>query len=91
MESSINAISQYIILGIYVMLPFPFSAGGHLSAWVGLQGENKPNGMILCYPAGELEKTALDTADTLDKVGISETLDNAISRAKNLSPQKAWR
>ena len=31
-----------------------FSAGGHLSAWVGLCGENKPNGMILCYPAVEL-------------------------------------
>jgi acetyl esterase/lipase len=31
-----------------------FSAGGHLSAWVGLCGENKPNAMILCYPAVEL-------------------------------------
>jgi len=31
-----------------------FSAGGHLSAWVGLCGENKPNGMILCYPAVKL-------------------------------------
>jgi len=31
-----------------------FSAGGHLSAWVGLCGENKPNGAILCYPALEL-------------------------------------
>ncbi|MCL2017018.1 MAG: alpha/beta hydrolase [Defluviitaleaceae bacterium] len=30
-----------------------FSAGGHLSAWVGLCGENKPNGMVLCYPALE--------------------------------------
>ena len=31
-----------------------FSAGGHLSAWVGLCGENKPDGMITCYPAFEL-------------------------------------
>ena len=31
-----------------------FSAGGHLSAWVGLCGENKPNAMILCYPAVEI-------------------------------------
>jgi acetyl esterase/lipase len=31
-----------------------FSAGGHLSGWVGLCGENKPNGMILCYPATQL-------------------------------------
>jgi acetyl esterase/lipase len=31
-----------------------FSAGGHLSAWVGLCGENKPNGMIICYGATEI-------------------------------------
>lgn len=28
-----------------------FSAGGHLAFWAGLQAENKPNGMILSYPA----------------------------------------
>jgi len=40
-----------------------FSAGGHLSAWVGLCGENKPNGMVLCYPAVELftPQVAADT------------------------------
>ncbi len=27
-----------------------FSAGGHLAAWVGLCGENRPNAMILGYP-----------------------------------------
>jgi len=32
-----------------------FSAGGHLAAWVGLRGENRPNAMILGYPAVELE------------------------------------
>ncbi|MFY9175825.1 MAG: alpha/beta hydrolase [Caldicoprobacterales bacterium] len=31
-----------------------FSAGGHLSAWVGLKGEHRPNAMILAYPALEL-------------------------------------
>lgn len=31
-----------------------FSAGGHLAAWVGLKGENKPDAMILAYPALEL-------------------------------------
>ena len=31
-----------------------FSAGGHLSGWVGLCGEHKPNGAILGYPAVEL-------------------------------------
>jgi len=31
-----------------------FSAGGHLSGWVGLCGQHKPNGMILAYPAAEL-------------------------------------
>ena len=31
-----------------------FSAGGHLAAWVGLKGQNKPDGMILGYPAVEL-------------------------------------
>ena len=28
-----------------------FSAGGHLAFWAGVQAENKPNGMILSYPA----------------------------------------
>lgn len=28
-----------------------FSAGGHLAFWAGVQAENKPNGMILGYPA----------------------------------------
>ena len=28
-----------------------FSAGGHLALWAGLAAENKPNGMILSYPA----------------------------------------
>jgi acetyl esterase/lipase len=30
-----------------------FSAGGHLAAWVGLKGKNRPNAMILSYPALE--------------------------------------
>lgn len=37
-----------------------FSAGGHLSGWVGLCGENKPNGMILCYPAVKLSEPSND-------------------------------
>ena len=37
-----------------------FSAGGHLSAWVGLCGEHKPNGMILCYAATEIYSTDRD-------------------------------
>ena len=28
-----------------------FSAGGHLAFWAGVQAQNKPNGMILSYPA----------------------------------------
>ena len=28
-----------------------FSAGGHLAFWAGVQAENRPNGMILGYPA----------------------------------------
>lgn len=28
-----------------------FSAGGHLALWAGVAAENKPNGMILSYPA----------------------------------------
>ncbi len=28
-----------------------FSAGGHLALWAGLQAKNRPNGMILSYPA----------------------------------------
>ncbi len=28
-----------------------FSAGGHLALWAGLEAKNKPNGMILSYPA----------------------------------------
>lgn len=31
-----------------------FSAGGHLAAWVGLCGEERPNAMVLCYPGLEL-------------------------------------
>ena len=34
-----------------------FSAGGHLAAWVGLKGENRPNAMILAYPAVEIAAT----------------------------------
>jgi len=39
-----------------------FSAGGHLSAWVSLCGEHKPNGMILCYPALELHSPEIEKA-----------------------------
>ena len=28
-----------------------FSAGGHLALWAGVQAKNRPNGMILSYPA----------------------------------------
>ena len=28
-----------------------FSAGGHLAFWAGVQAQNRPNGMILSYPA----------------------------------------
>ena len=30
---------------------FGFSAGGHLALWAGVQAKNRPNGMILSYPA----------------------------------------
>ena len=32
-----------------------FSAGGHLALWAGVAAENKPNGMILSYPATSAE------------------------------------
>jgi len=40
-----------------------FSAGGHLAAWVGLQGAEKPNAIVLGYPAVQLFSQE-DTGDS---------------------------
>lgn len=59
-----------------------FSAGGHLAAWVGLCGENKPNAMVLCYPAVEL---APEVAGKNPLVGSLLGEDYAKEDAKQLN------
>ena len=36
------------------ILSLGFSSGGHLALAAGVLGENKPNGMVLCYPATDI-------------------------------------
>jgi len=64
-----------------------FSAGGHLSAWVGLCGENKPDAMILCYPAVELYTKERESGDV--KVGIEPNFIVEALLGKNYSIEDA--
>ena len=65
-----------------------FSAGGHLAAWVGLQGENRPNAMILCYGASSIGKKGMEnsplvksllgdenTPENVDKLNLEQFVD----------------
>ena len=68
-----------------------FSAGGHLSAWVGLCGENKPDGMILCYPGVELYAPAHGTEhnillEALLGKGFTEAEAEALNLVNHVGP-----
>ncbi len=39
--------------------------------------------------AGELERIVSGTAETLEKTGVAEKIDDVVSRAKNLPPRKS--
>lgn len=66
-----------------------FSAGGHLASWVGLQGENRPNAIILAYGASSsighkgmenslLVKSLLgddNTPENVEKLNLEQFVD----------------
>jgi len=60
-----------------------FSAGGHLAAWVGLKGENRPNAMILAYPAVELVKEGM-THDGIVRILLGENYTREEAEKLNL-------
>lgn len=62
-----------------------FSAGGHLAAWVGLCGENKPNAMILGYPGVEITRPrAQDMPNPLRDSLLGEDFTQEQADALNL-------
>ncbi|MDD2956909.1 MAG: alpha/beta hydrolase [Lachnospiraceae bacterium] len=68
-----------------------FSAGGHLAAWTGLCGENRPNALVLCYPAVKLysgdKNHGMPLFALLGKEGVTEERASILNLTQYVSEQ----